>query len=148
MHKVLTDGGIRLSVVVSDIHGKSARAMVKGWLEGETPEQVLRYASKRLKASDEELLDALNGDLTDDHRFVISEILAHIGEVEKRIDCFAGQLLTRLAPQRSILQCLQTIPGIDEIGAAMLLVEIGEDMDAFGSASNMASWAGVCSGNL
>jgi len=147
MHKVLTDGGIRLSVVVSDIHGKSARAMIKGLLAGETPEQVLRYASKRLKATEEELLDALNGDLTDDHRFVISEILAHIEELENRIHCFADQLLNRLAPQRSILRCLQTIPGIDEIGAAMLLVEIGEDMDAFGSASNIASWAGVCPGN-
>jgi transposase len=48
MHKVLTDGGVRLAVVVSDIHGKSARAMIKGLIQGETPEQVLRHASKRL----------------------------------------------------------------------------------------------------
>nr|VFK36089.1 MAG: Transposase [Candidatus Kentron sp. MB] len=48
MHKVLTDGGIRLAMVVSDIHGKSSRAMIKGLLRGETPEQVLQYAGKRL----------------------------------------------------------------------------------------------------
>ena len=44
MHKVLTDGGVRLAVVVSDIHGKSAREMIKGLLRGERPEQVLQYA--------------------------------------------------------------------------------------------------------
>jgi len=45
------------------------------------------------------------------------------------------------------LQLLQTIPGIDVIGAAMLLVEIGTDMSVFGSADRLASWVGVCPGN-
>jgi hypothetical protein len=58
MHKQLTDAGICLAVVVSDIHGKSARAMIKGLLKGESPEQVLNYANNHLKASNEELLDA------------------------------------------------------------------------------------------
>jgi len=147
LHKVLTDGGIRLAVVVSDIHGKSARAMIKGLLRGETPEQVLAYASKRLKASEAELLDALAGELTDTHRFVVSEILNHIEDIEKRIACFAQQLLKQLEPHKGILQALQTIPGIDEMSAAMLLVEIGDNMDAFGSAEKLASWAGVCPGN-
>ncbi len=147
LHKVLTDGGIRLSVVVSDIHGKSARAMVKGLITGETPEQVLRYASSRLKATEEELLDALDGELTDDHRFVLSELMAHIEEVERHIATFHQQLVKRLADQRAVLQTLQTIPGLDEMGAAMLLVEIGDDMSAFGSADKLASWAGVCPAN-
>ena len=29
----------------------------------------------------------------------------------------------------------------------MLLVEIGNDMDAFGSADRLASWVGICPGN-
>jgi hypothetical protein len=85
LHKVLTDGGIRLSAVVSDSHGSSARAMIKGLLAGETPEQVLSDASKRLKASDEELRDALAGELSDTHRFVLCEILAHSEELEARL---------------------------------------------------------------
>ena len=147
LHKVLTDGGIRLSVVVSDIHGKSAREMVKGLLSGESPEQVLTYASKRLKATDEQLLDALDGELSDTHRFVLSQILEHIEYLEERIRCFQQQLLAGLESQQGILQALQTIPGLDEIGAAMLLVEIGDDMHAFGSAKKLAAWAGVCPGN-
>nr|VFK49441.1 MAG: hypothetical protein BECKTC1821D_GA0114238_107710 [Candidatus Kentron sp. TC] len=56
--KALTDGGIGLAVLLSDIHGKSAREMIKGVLREETPEQVLQYASKRPKATEKELLDA------------------------------------------------------------------------------------------
>ena len=49
LHKVLTDSGIRLGVVVSDLHGKSARAMIKAIIAGESPSDVLRHASRRLK---------------------------------------------------------------------------------------------------
>ena len=37
--------------------------------------------------------------------------------------------------------------GVELIGAAMLLIEIGTDMDAFGSPDRLASWVGVCPGN-
>ena len=96
LHKVLSDGGIRLAVVVSDIHGKSAQAMIKGLLAGESPEQVLQYASNRLKASDEELLDALAGDLSPSHHFVLTELMAHIDELEARIETFRQALLQGL----------------------------------------------------
>jgi transposase len=147
LHKVLTDAGIRLTVVVSDIHGQSARAMVKGLIAGDSPQQVLGYASKRLKASDEELLDALAGELTDEHRFALAELMDQIEDLERRIARFSDNLLKGLAPQQGLLQALQRIPGLDERGAAMLLVEIGDDMDAFGAAQKLASWAGVCPGN-
>ena len=88
LHKVLTDGGIRLSVVVSDLHGQSAWAMVKALVAGETPAQVLRYASARLRASEQELLDALEGDLSEAHRFVLAQLVDHVDDLERRIGCF------------------------------------------------------------
>jgi transposase len=147
LHKALADAGIRLAVVVSDLQGKSARAMVKGLLNGETPEQVLRHADKRLQATEAELLDALDGDLSASHRFVVGEILAHCEELEARIERFRQQLLQGLSPYRALLQSLQTLPGVDETAAALLLVEIGDDMKAFGTPAKLASWAGVCPGN-
>ena len=147
LHKVLTDSGIRLGVVVSDLHGKSARAMVKAIISGQTPREVLKLASTRLKASREEILDALQGDLTASHRFVLDELMHHIEEIEARIARFDARLLSELESERNTLALLQTIPGVDLIGAAMLLVEIGSDMDAFGSADRLASWVGICPGN-
>lgn len=147
MHKVLTDGGIRLSVVVSDIHGQSARAMIKAILAREPAAQVLKLASRRLKAPRETLFEALQGELSDSHIFVLTELLQHIEEIEARIARFDAQLLAGLQNQQGTLALLQTLPGIDLIGAAMLLVEIGSDMSVFGSADRLASWVGVCPGN-
>ena len=61
LHKVLTDGGIRLGVVVSDLHGLSARAMVKAIIAGQPPHEVIQLASVRLKASREGIFEALQG---------------------------------------------------------------------------------------
>lgn len=147
LHKVLTDGGIRLGVVVSDLHGQSARAMVKAIVAGQPPHEVLKFASRRLKASREELSDALQGELTGSHRFVLDELMQHIEEIEARIARFEARLLEGLAGEQNALVLLQTLPGVDLIGAAMLLVEIGTDMTAFGSADRLASWVGICPGN-
>jgi transposase len=147
LHKILTDGGIRLGVVVSDIHGQSARAMVKALIKGQPPHEVLQFASRRLKASREELYDALQGELTPSHRFVLDELMRHIEEMDARIARFDARLLEGLADEHKVLALLQTLPGVDLIGAAMLLVEIGTDMEAFGSADRLASWVGVCPGN-
>ena len=147
LHKVLTDGGIRLGVVVSDIHGQSARAMVKALIQGAAAHEVLPLASRRLKASREELFDALQGDLTDSHRFVLDELMRHIEELEARIARFDARLLEGLKEEHNRLVLLQTLPGVDLIGAAMLLVEIGSDMSVFGHADRLASWVGICPGN-
>jgi len=147
LHKVLTDGGIRLGVVVSDLHGQSARAMVKAIVAAQPPHEVLKLASRRLRASREELFDALQGELTASHRFVLDELMWHIEEIEARIARFDARLLAGLASEQNALTLLQTLPGVDLIGAAMLLVEIGTDMEAFGSADRLASWVGICPSN-
>lgn len=147
LHKVLTDGGVRLGVVVSDVHGQSARAMIKALIAGRPAHEVLDLASARLKASREELFDALQGELSASHRFVLAELMSHIEEIEARIARFDARLLDGLGGEQSALALLQTVPGIDLIGAAMLLVEIGTDMSIFASADRLASWVGICPGN-
>lgn len=146
-HKVLADSGVRLSCAVSDLHGKAARRMCGCLIAGGSTDQALALSGPFLKASQEQLKEVLEGDLTDAHRFVLSEIMEHILELEARIHRFDEELLRGLAPYDWALALLQTIPGIDVISAAMLLVEIGVDMDVFGDSAHLASWAGVCPGN-
>ena len=147
LHKVLTDAGLRLNVLVSDLHGQAGRAMVKALIANQPIAEVLKPAG-RLKASREELFEALQtDDLTAAHRFVLAEIMAHIEELETRMGRFEQALLNGLAPWQTLLVLLQNLPGVDKIGAAMLLVEIGTDMAVFGSAERLASWVGICPGN-
>ena len=150
LHKPLTDAGIRLGVVVSDLHGQSARVMLKALIAGKTVPEVLSLASNRLRASREDFFEALQAEeITPAHRFVLSEIMAHIEELESRIARFDAESLRSLqaAGYADPLRLLQTLPGIDLMGAAMLLVEIGSDMRVFGSAQRLASWVGICPGN-
>jgi len=147
LHRVLSEAGVRLGVVVSDLHGQSARAMVKAIISGKSPHEVLSLASKRLKATREELFDAVQGELTGSHRFVLDELMQTIEETEARIGRFDVFLLEQLKSELPALRLLQTIPGVDLIGAALLLVEIGTDMTVFGSADRLASWVGICPGN-
>jgi len=147
LHKLLADAGVRLNVLVSDMHGQTARAMVKALIAGHSMSEILSHAG-RLKASREALFEALQPEeLSEPHLFVLSEIMAHIEELEARMARFDQALLQGLSAWQPQLILLQTIPGIDLMGAAMLLVEIGTDMQSFGSAERLASWVGICPGN-
>ena len=147
--KVLADAGVRLGVVVSDLNGKSARAMIAALIAGATPEEALRHADRRLKAPREEIAAALDGEISAEHTFVLSTILAHIDFLEQSIRAFDAHLVAglNLPEEKNALALLQTIPGIDRIGAAMLLVEIGTNMALFAGSDHLASWAGMCPGN-
>jgi len=147
LHKLLADAGIRLNVLVSDIHGQAGRAMVKALIDGQSVPAVLNLAG-RLRASREQLFDALQPEeLSVHHVFVLKEVMAHIEELEARMIRFEQALIQGLDGWRPHLILLQTIPGIDLMGAAMLLVEIGTDMASFGCAEKLASWVGICPGN-
>ena len=147
LHKVLVDAGIRLGVLVSDVHGDAARAMIKVLIQGGAMDEVLNKKG-RLRASREELFEAISPeDLSDVHRFVLDEIMQHIEQIEQRVARMDAYLLKALAPWQVQLNLLQTIPGIDRMGAAMLLVEIDDGMKRFGSAERLASRVGICPGN-
>lgn len=116
-------------------------------IAGRPMHEVLDLASRRLRASREELFEALEGELSPTHCFVLNEMMMHIEQIEAQMARFDAYLMAQLADSHNILDLLQTLPGVDRIGAAMLLVEIGGDMSAFGTPDRLASWAGVCPGN-
>jgi len=147
LHKVLVDAGLRLNVVISDVHGPSARAMIKALIAGQTLHEVLDQKG-RLRASREELFEAVSTErFSARHQFVADQIMQHIEYIEQRVAQMDQYLLEGLKAYEPQLRLLQTLPGIDLQGAAMLLVEIGADMGVFGSAERLASWVGICPGN-
>ena len=144
--KVLSDAGIRITAVVSDPHGVAATAIIDCLLDGGTPEQALTLAG-RLKAPREDLLAALQGEWSADHRFVANTIRHHLRALDTQLADLERYLVEALQPHEAALQLLMTMPGIDRLAAAKLLVEIGVDRAAFGNAGRLCKWAGVCPGN-
>ena len=147
LHKILDDGGIKLGGVVSDIDGVSARAMVKALIAGQPIEQMLGLARGKLKQRREELSASLDGDLSARHLFVLGHIEAHIETLQRELAEIDRYMLTALQPYAWAHELLQTIPGIDQIAAALILIEIGDDMTRFGRAQSLACWAALSPGN-
>lgn len=144
--KILGDGGMRLSALVSDPHGKACRQMVGMMLDGASPQQAIRHAG-RLKADRGELCASLDHELTPTHVYVAKQILQHLQVLQTQLIELETYLLAQLQPLAPTLELLLTVPGIDRLGAAKLLVEIGAEMNHFGSAGRLAAWCGVCPGN-
>jgi transposase len=134
LHKVLDDGSIKLGGVVSDINGVSATAMVQGLIEGRDIVSLLEMARGALKLKRDDLQAALDGDLSARHLFVLKHIHAHIESLQCELADIDAYLLAAMQPYALAHGLLQTIPGIDAIGAALILIEIGHDMGRFGCA--------------
>lgn len=144
--RLLADAGLRITAVVSDAHGVAATRMIDCLLAGGTPEEALQYAG-RLRAPREELLASLQGDLSEEHLFLANMMRAHIEAIQADLEHLEKRLFEGLKPYQAAMNLLLTIPGIDTLSAAKLVVEIGADMDAFGSPERLSKWAGVCPGN-
>lgn len=147
LHKILDDAGIKLGCVVSDVNGVSARAMVKGLIEGRDVNTLLGLARGALKLKREELALSLEGELSARHVFVLGHIHAHIETLQVELAQIDAYLIAAMAPYAWAHGLLQTIPGIDQIAAALILIEIGDDMARFGGAERLACWAALSPGN-
>ncbi len=147
VHKILDDAGIRLGSVVSDINGVSAKAIIQGLLDGKPLSELVQCVRGRLikKIPDIEL--SLAAPLEQRHRFLLKQIQEHIVELEGRIQTMDDYLFESMKPYQSSWKLLQTIPGIDAISAAILIIVLGVDMERFGNQQQLSSWAGMCPGN-
>lgn len=147
LHKMLDDGGIKLGAVVADIDGVSARAMVRGLIEGQPPDMLLAHARGALKRKTEMLAASLEGDLSERHLFVMRHLAHSIEQMQSQLADIDAYLMRAMQPYAWAHGLLQTTPGIDQIAAALILIEIGDDMARFGSPERLASWAALGPGN-
>ncbi|MFF3323088.1 IS110 family transposase [Streptomyces sp. NPDC002889] len=148
LEKLLEDSGIKLSAVVSDLLGKSARAMLEALIAGERDPQVLaEMALASMRAKRQILTQALTGQFTDHHAFLARTMLARIDAIRATEARLSEEIVRQLAPFRRQIELLTTIPGVSTRSAEMILAEIGADMARFPSAAHLASWAGMCPGN-
>lgn len=157
LEKLLESAAVKLSATLSDIVGLSGRRMLEAMIAGvDDPAELAALADGRVKATAEELREALTGRFTDHHGFLtrvhldlIDSYTAQIGLLEQRIQaCFAsgddGDGPGAMATKRDLLT---TIPGIATVTAERIIAEIGTDMTVFPTAARLASWAGIAPGS-
>jgi len=148
LHKVLTDAGIQLASVASNVLGKSGRAMLTALVEGTTDPGVLAdLAQGKLRSKLPALREALTGHFRPHHALLVSQLLAHLDYLDEALAVLTADIETALAPFAGEAARLDAIPGIGPRTAEILIAELGVDMRQFPTARHVASWAGLCPGN-
>ena len=148
LQKVLEDANVKLTEVLSNVMGKSGRAIIEALIAGEKDPEILANLAggSRLKASHKELVAALHGRVTNHHRFLLK---IHLGQIDA-LDAAVRELEVRvgeaLGPFRESAELLKTIPGVSDTVARVIISEIGLDMGRFPTSGHLISWAGLCPG--
>jgi transposase len=124
--------------------------MIQALLQGEKdPTQIADLAQRQLPGKIPELKKALEGNLTEHHRFMLrldcpwkglTQPEALIAELEAKIE-----EVTR--PFASEIERLDVVSGVDRRVAEVLLAEVGTKIDPFPTHQQLAAWAGMCPGN-
>jgi len=69
---MLEDSNMKLSSVLSKVHGVSGTRIVDALLEGQTvPVYLASICHEKVNAEQEDIILALEGNLTDHHKFMI-----------------------------------------------------------------------------
>lgn len=175
IQKVLEDSNVKLSSVATDVLGKSGRDMLSALIaKQDDPKAIADLARGRLRGKIPMLELALEGHVTDHHRFMLKTHLEHVEYLEgvlerldQRIEVLvaSGALDPKASGQPSdarsdtaatentsvpfdeAVALADGIPGIDVTAARTLLAEIGTDMSQFPSHKHLASWSRICPGN-
>jgi transposase len=97
LQKTLEGANIKLGDVATDVMGRSAREMLDGLVAGETDAQQLAHRARgRLREKLPDLERALVGQVGAHQRFLLDQQLAHIDELNARIDGVSSEIRRRL----------------------------------------------------
>jgi transposase len=141
--KLLEDAHLKLSSVISDIHGVSGRDMLRAIIAGErNPEALAQKARTRMRRKIAQLREALDCSFfTPDHAFVLQMMLDNIDQLTAQIAVLDERIAILCEPYERQVAQLDDIPGFGVRTAQDLIGEIGVDMTAFPTAGHLCSWA-------
>jgi len=144
--KLLEDAHLKLSSVISDIHGVSGRAMLEAIIAGQrNPKALAQLARGSMRGKIRQLEEALDCSfLTEEHAAVLKMMLGTIDYYTAQIDELTAKIEALCEPYARQIAQLDAIPGTGVITAQDIIAEIGTDMTVFPTAAHLVSWAKWC----
>jgi transposase len=143
--KLLESAAIKLSSVVTDLHGVTGRDIMDHLIAGETsPKTLAQLARARARRKITELEAALEGAefFTPAHAALLATMLERIDQLNTKIGGLTEVIERLLAPHEEQLQQAESMPGWGRRAAQDALAETGTDMTRFPTGAHLASWAG------
>lgn len=150
LESLLEEAHIKVSSVVSDLLGTSARRMLDAVGHGETdPAAVAALADQRLRATPEQLRDAFGAcaNLHPVYRRLVKLTLEELHVIEDHLAQLDQQMADLLVAHHDAVQRLAEVPGLGVDSAQQIIAEVGASAAAFPSEKQLASWMGACPGN-
>jgi transposase len=148
LQKTLEDANIKLSCVLASVVGLSGRDIIKAIIAGESdPDQLLTLVHRGVKTPREKIRAALQGRITNQHRFLLRLHLRQIDALDAAIGEIDAEVDRDLDPFRQAVRLLRTHPGLSDLSAQVVISEIGIDMSRFPTAGHLVSWSGLCPRN-
>jgi transposase len=146
--KVLEGANLKLGSVVTDILGKSGRAMLEAIASGtDDPETLAAMARGRLQRKHDDLVAALHGRINPHQRQMLRMQLGHVAFLDEQIAALDAEVATRVDPFRKEIERLDTIPGVGLRTAEVVVAQCGVDMSRFPNADHLTSWSGMAPGS-
>ena len=141
----LTVSNIKLDDVFTDVFGKAATAITTRLLEDPSKRitDASEFRTKGLKATDEQILAAVDGELCAEQAEKLRIIRSHMNSLDlcnANLDSLILGTAKKYLPQ---LNLIMTVPGIQSFSAIGVLSEIGVDMSVFPTSKHLCSWAGL-----
>jgi transposase len=145
IQKVLEDANLKLGSVLSNVLGKSGRAILEALIDGQSdPERLADLAQGTARKKRAELVEALHGRIRPHHRGLLKVHLKLVATLEQAIADIDATVGKALASVHESARLLSTMPGISDVTAHVIVAEIGVDMTRFASDAHLRSWAGFC----
>jgi transposase len=145
--EVLDDANTKLGSVASDILGVSGRAMIQALVEGEEdPRTLADLARRQLQGKIPELNKALQGHITEHHRFLLRLHWEELASLENLIAVLDAKIEEISRPFVPHVEQMTEVPGIQVRVAEVWLAEVGADRSPFPTQQQLASWSGIWPG--
>jgi transposase len=150
LEALLEEAHIKLSSLVSDLLGVSARRMLDALADGETdPAALAGLADGRLRATPEQLRDALGAcqELNPTYRRLLKMALEDLRLIEKQIGQLDQEMADLIHPHQDQVHRLAEVPGLGVDSAQQIIAEVGVTAATFASEAHLSSWVGTCPGD-
>jgi len=148
IQKVLEGANIKLASVISEIDGKSSRDMLDMLVAGCTDVQAMADKARRqMRKKIPQIQEALHGFMGEHQRRMLRLMLKHMDILEEQVLLLDQEIQENMTSVNEQISLVDSIPGVGERSAQVIIAEIGINMNQFPSAAHLASWAGLCPGN-
>ena len=141
----LTVSNLKLDSVFSDVFGKASSNIIGHILANpsEKLSDVSAFRTRGMKATDEEILEAVDGNICPEQAEKLRIIRSHMSNLDLCKANLESLILSVAEKYISQIDLICTVPGFDTFSAISVIAEIGVDMSVFPTSKHLCSWAGL-----